>query len=496
MARIAVGGFQHETNTFAPVKADFEKFARADGWPALLRGAELLPGIEGVHIPITGGVEEFKATGHDLVPLLWCSATPSAHVTEDAFERIATMFIENLEAAGSLDGVYLDLHGAMVTEHIEDGEGELLSRIREVVGPHIPIAVSLDLHANVTPQLVELADVIEIYRTYPHVDMGETGSRAAQQLLRILGGAGKPFKAFRQSNFLIPLNWGCTYMDPAKSLYEKTLPDIMGANETVTSLSFACGFALADIEHAGASVVAYADTQEAADKAANAMIDAVNEAEAGFGGPIYSAEEAVSLAVSKAKEAKKPIVIADTQDNPGGGGPGDTTGMLRALVNGKAEGAVLAMLIDSTSSAQAHEAGEGATLSLALGGKEFPGDEPFVCECTVLKLGDGVFTGTGPMWGGARFQLGQMALVETDGVKVVIASKAMQAGDASMLRHLGLEPAELPIIALKSSVHFRADFQPLAAEVIVGAAPGPVYADPAKLEFKRLRNGVRLSPGK
>lgn len=496
MARIAVGGFQHETNTFAPVKADFDKFVRADGWPALVRGEDLLPGIDGVHLPITGGVEELKKAGHDLVPLLWCSATPSAHVTEDAFERIAAMFLEDLKAAGPLDGIYLDLHGAMVTEHLEDGEGELLRRIRGLVGDDLPITVSLDLHANVTPLLVELADVLEIYRTYPHVDMGETGARAAQQLNNILAGAPKPKKAFRQAEFLIPLNWGCTYMEPAKGLYEQTLPQLLRNTSAVTGLSFACGFALADIEHAGASVVAYGETQEAADAAADAMIAAVNACEAGFGGPIYDAAEVVKLARSMAADADKPVVIADTQDNPGGGGPGDTTGMLRALVAGQAEGALLAMLIDPVSAAQAHEAGEGATLSLALGGREFPGDEPFVCDCTVLALGDGVFTGTGPMWGGARFQLGNMALLETGGVKVILASKGMQAGDTAMLRHLGVEPADLPIIALKSSVHFRADFQPLAEEVLVGAAPGPVYADPARLEFRRLRAGVRLSPGK
>lgn len=496
MARVAVGGFQHETNTFAPVKADFEKFSRADGWPALICGADLLPGIDGVHLPITGAVEVLKDAGHDLAPLLWCSATPSAHVTEDAFERVAAMFLEDLKAAGPLDGIYLDLHGAMVTEHLEDGEGELLRRIRALVGPDLPITVSLDLHANVTPEMVEHADILEIYRTYPHVDMGETGARAAQALNALLNGASKPKKAFRQASFLIPLNWGCTYMDPAKSLYENVLPGLLNGDASVLGLSFACGFALADIEHAGASVVAYGETQEATDQAADAMITAVNANEAGFGGPIYPAVEVVELAKRQSVRASKPIVIADTQDNPGGGGPGDTTGMLRALVEGGATGAVLAMLIDPVSAEKAHSAGEGAQVTLSLGGREFPGDEPYVRDCIVVALGDGVFTGTGPMWGGARFQLGKMALVETGGVKVILASKAMQAGDTAMIRHLGLEPSDLPILVLKSSVHFRADFQPLAEDVLVGAAPGPVYADPAKLTFTRLRPGVRLSPGR
>ena len=181
--RIAVGGFQHETNTFAPEQATFERFERADGWPGLARGNALFDTVDGVHIPITGAIDGLRADGHDLVPLLWCSAVPCAQVTEDAFERIAAMIVEDLRAAMPVDGLYLDLHGAMVCTHVEDGEGELLRRIRDAVGPALPIAVSLDLHANVTEEMVALADLIEIYRTYPHVDMGETGKRAAHGLV-------------------------------------------------------------------------------------------------------------------------------------------------------------------------------------------------------------------------------------------------------------------------------------------------------------------------
>ncbi|RED51027.1 M81 family metallopeptidase [Aestuariispira insulae] len=491
MARIAVGGFQHETNTFAPVKASFDKFERADGWPALCRGDGLFDGVEGVHIPLTGAIDALRDACHELVPLLWCSATPSAHVTKDAFERISEMFLEDIRTAGPLDGIYLDLHGAMVTEHLEDGEGELLRRIRDLVGADLPIAVSLDLHANVTPQMIDFATIMDIFRTYPHVDMGATGARTARHLNKILCNGVKPFKAFRQADFLIALTHGCTYMEPAKRLYEVTLPEILSDNRSLMALSFAAGFHLADIHDAGPSVVAYAGSQEAADKAADAMLAAVNAKEPAFGGKIYEAADGVREAKKLSANSSRPVIIADTQDNPGGGGPGDTTGMLRAMVAGNANGAVVAMIIDPSSADQAHEAGEGASVTLDIGGKEFPEDSPYRCECTVLKLGDGKFTGTGPMWGGAKFQLGKMALVETNGIKVIIASKAMQAGDTSMLRHLGLEPAEQPIIALKSSVHFRADFQPLAEEVLVGAAPGPVYADPGKLDFKRLRSGVR-----
>jgi len=490
--RIAIGGFQHETNTFAPVKATFDDFQRQDGWPALSRGDALLTAIDGVHLPVAGAATVLRDKGFDLVPLLWCSATPSAHVDRDAFEQIARWICDDIRAALPLDGIYLDLHGAMVCDHVQDGEGTLLAAIRDIVGPTLPIAVSLDLHANVTEEMVRHASVIEIYRTYPHVDMGDTGARAASRLIELLQGAGSFAKAFRRPDFCIPLNWGCTLVDPAQSLYER-VPAL--TNEEVPSLSVACGFPLADIGEMGPGIVAYGHSQQAADIAAMAMLEDLEDRRTAFSGALFDPRTAVRRAQDMAREANGPVVLADTQDNPGGGGPGDTTGLLRALIDEGARGAVLGLLTDPQCAQTCHETGVGGRLTLALGGKLYPGDTPLVASCTVLALGDGRFTATGPMWGGSRMDLGPMALVETDGVRVIIASKAMQAGDRSMFRHLGLEPADLPIMALKSSVHFRADFQPIAREILIVEAPGPVHADPAKLDFRLLRRGVDLRPG-
>jgi len=488
--KIAVGGFQHETNTFAPVQADFAEFERADAWPKLCIGDELFEEIVGVHIPITGGTDVLRAAGADMQALVWCSATPSAHVTEDAFERVSALMLERLRDAGDLDGIYLDLHGAMVCEHYQDGEGELLRRIRAVVGPDLPITVSLDLHANVTPEMVEHADLIDIYRNYPHTDMGETGARAAQHLVDIVKSGRKPAKALRQADFLIPLQWGCTFHDPAQTLYEKHLAE--GLESGVSSMSFACGFPLSDIHHCGPAVVAYAPTQEAADSAADAMMAAVHAAEPAFAGRIYSPGEAVRLGHNAADG--KPVVLADSQDNPGGGGPGDTTGMLRALLEEKRDNCLVGVFMDPETADQAHAAGVGAELSVRIGGRLFPGDAPVETAAKVIALGDGRFKGTGPMWGGANFQLGNMALLDCSGVHVAIASRPMQAGDQSMFRHLGAEPSDYTVVVVKSSVHFRADFQPIAHDVWVAAAPGPVYADPGSLTFENLRPGIRTRP--
>ena len=175
MTRIAVGGFLHETNTFAPTKATYDDFVHGGGWPAMAQGAQLLEKMRNINVGMAGFVPPAEAEGWELVPTIWCAASPSAHVTKDAYERVAKTMVDGIKAAGPLDAVYLDLHGAMVTEHLDDGEGEVLARVRKVIGKDLPLVVSLDLHANVTPEMVEHADALIAYRTYPHIDMAVTG---------------------------------------------------------------------------------------------------------------------------------------------------------------------------------------------------------------------------------------------------------------------------------------------------------------------------------
>lgn len=493
--KIAVGGFQHETNTFAPTKADYEAFVAGGGWPPISRGEEIFAATAGINLPIAGFTDAARAAGHQLVPLSWAHASPSAEVTKDAFERICGQIIEDLSGARGIDAVYLDLHGAMVTEHHQDGEGEVLRRVRAVVGPDMPVVASLDLHANVTPEMVAHSNALVIYRTYPHVDMAETGARAFALLSRIT--RSRPLaKAFRQIPFLMPLTSGCTLIDPSRSLYA-ALPSLE-QDYGLASISFAGGFAPADIYHCGPSLVAYAESAEAAEKGADALQAMVLEQETAFAGDILPAPEAVGEALAIAERgARRPVVLADTQDNPGAGGDGDTVGLLQALVEQRAQGAVLGLLIDPESAARAHQAGEGNSVRLELGAKSGQaGHEPLVADYKVVRLGDGRFTCTGPFYKGARMELGPMALLELNGVEVAVASRKVQAADMEMFRHLGVEPTERPIVAVKSSVHFRAHFQPIAERVIVAAAPGPNPVDYSKLTYHKLRPGVRLVPRK
>src|SRR6266702_7767712 len=186
MTRIAVGGFLHETNTFAPTKATFADFQHGGGWPAMTQGDDVLRVMRRINVGLAGFVDIAEANGWELIPTIACGACPSAHVTSDAYERIVKVMVEGIAAAGRLDAVYLDLHGAMVTDHLDDGEGEILARVRKVIGKDLPLVVSLDLHANVTPQMVEQADALIAYRTYPHGDMADTGRASAKHLALLL----------------------------------------------------------------------------------------------------------------------------------------------------------------------------------------------------------------------------------------------------------------------------------------------------------------------
>jgi microcystin degradation protein MlrC len=399
---------------------------------------------------------------------------------------------DGIKAAGPLDAVYLDLHGAMVTEHLDDGEGEILARVRRIIGSDVPLIASLDLHANVTPAMMEQADALIAYRTYPHVDMADTGRAAARHLALLLKTKQRFAKAFRQLPFLIPISWQCTNDQPTKAIYEKL---IALESDAVPTLSFAPGFPAADFADCGPSVFAYGRTQADADRAADTIAALVESHEDDFDGRIYGPDEGVAYAMELAKTANKPIIIADTQDNPGAGGDSDTTGMLRALVRNNAARAAIGVIYDPESARAAHQAGVGASVTLSLGGKSgIPGDAPYRETFVVETLSDGKFVAPGPYYGGRDMDMGPSAALRIGDVRVVVSSHKAQLADRSMYRYVGIEPTEQAILVNKSSVHFRADFEPIAEKLLICAAPGAMPADPAALPWTRLRPGIRLKP--
>lgn len=491
MARIGIAGFLHETNTFAASRASFATFVEADAWPGLLVGEEMFGAVAGVNLAIDGFIQAAR-TLHQLVPLLWASANPSGPVTQDAFEAIAFMLDRMIRDAGPLDALFLDLHGAMVSEHLEDGEGELLRRLRQRVGSTMPIVAALDFHANITPAMIDHASGLVTYRSYPHVDMAQTGQRAHVLLDRLLAGEVL-HKGYRQIPFLIPMPWQSTLSEPMRGLM--ALGESL-ASEQVFAADFVPGFPLADIHHSGPSVIAYGANQIAVASAVESLTQAVLDRRADFGGRLYAPAEAVAHALERAMQSDGgTVILADTQDNPGGGGNGDTTDILHELLQQKAQRVCAGVVCDAAFVEAATNAGIGAVIYAPLGAADGLGAGPVQAPFEVLALGSGRFTGTGPFYHGCHMDLGAMARVRCGGprgIEIVVSSKKQQAADQAMFRHVGADPAEYRTLVLKSSVHFRADFASLADEILVVAAPGINVADLRQLRYEKLRAGVTL----
>ena len=491
--RLALGGFLHESHSFAPRPTRYQDFVRPGGFPPLSAGPALFPAIRGTSVPLAGALGVAEAAGADLVALAWGFANPAGPVQDEAFERIAAMICAGLSAAldtGPLDGVYLDLHGAAVAVSFPDAEGELLRRVRAIIGA-TPLTVSLDPHANLTARMVELVDAAVPFRTYPHIDMPAAGAQAMRLLLDRIA-RGRPWAwAFRQLDFWIPLPSQCTLMPPMQPVMEARAG--LAATHNVAELAFCFGFPYADFADCGVALAAFADDAPTADAAADALAAFIAAREASFRLDVQEADVAVARAIRIAATATRPVVIADTQDNPGGGGHGDTTGLLAELIRQQAQGAVLALINDADAASTCHAAGERAELKLDLGGKS--DGVPLAVTAQVLKLTDGAYVNTGPMGRGNPSRLGPCALIRVaPGVRVIVVSLKTQAYDQALFRHMGIEPAECSILVLKSSVHFRADFAPIAEDILVAAAPGPVVADPATLTFHNLRPGLRKRP--
>lgn len=481
MTRVAVAGFQHETNTFAPFPTTMELFERRGAWPEMTRGDALPERLQGLNIPISGFMAECR---HTIVPIVWAGAEPGGYVETGAFEAIAGEIVEGIRIAAP-DAVYLDLHGAMVTEAYDDAEAEILRRVRAVTGPDLPIAVSLDLHGNLGRAFFDRATVVTVYRKYPHTDMAETGARAARLLDAAL--SGPVAKAFRRGDYLIPITAQATMFSPACDLYA-ALPD-----RDALSVDLALGFPPADIPELGPTVFAYARSQGAADRAADETAAHLAEVESLFDDRLMSAEDAVDRAM---KAPRGPVIIADVQDNPGAGGTGDTTGLLRALIAAKVPDAVLSMLYDPKSAAAAHAAGAGAEIRVALGGEFSQYSRPLEVTAKVESLSNGQFRFSGPMFGGSDADLGPVARLRLSntGVTVVVGSQRAQNADQEMFRVVGIEPQEHAIVCVKSAVHFMADYERIAPKILFADVTGANPCNLASIPYTRLRGALRLGP--
>jgi microcystin degradation protein MlrC len=497
--RVLMAGFKHETNSFGTHRADWAAFERGEVFPKPVHGQAMLDMVAAVDMSATGFVDQARQRGWTIVPSLWCGAVPSSYVTDDAFERICEVILRDVQRR-DFDAIYLELHGAAMSESFDDAEGELLSRIRRVVGPAMPIVVSLDLHANVTRAMLQHADAMVAFRTYPHIDYVKTGERAAVLLDRLLRHGGREAVRSERLPFLISINVQGTASEPAKGCYA-LLEAVDQRFGTVSS--FCMGFPASDFDECGPVFWSHGERASEAVAILNARL--AEPTQWRLDAP--PAREAVATALERAAASQRAIVIADTQDNPGVGGTASTTGLLHALLDAGAgrvfPGRVaLGVLYDPQAAAQAHSAGVGQSIRCTVGESVLTAtgasEPPVAGAFRVVALSDGVTTFKGPKMTGFKTQLGATACLEIEGVLIVVASGRIGAQDRELFRMVGIEPEAMKIIVVKSSHHFRADFECVvetpASDILFALAPGLFPADPADLPWKKLSPRTRLRP--
>jgi microcystin degradation protein MlrC len=481
--RVFVAMFAHETNTFSTIATDRRQFEARD----LRYGGEILEAYAGTGTCLGGMIDTARERGVTLLPSVATAASPAGLVTRDFYDDIERRILTDLRTAGPLDGVLLDLHGAMVPHGLEDGEGHLLRHVREAVGPRVPIAVTLDFHANVTREMVREATLLHGYKTYPHVDMAERGREATERLLDVATGRTRPTVAHRQPALLPPIGAQQTARGPMRRLL--AMAEKMERDPAVVSVSVFAGFPLADIRDAGLSVYVVTDNDQAlADRLADELADTAWTHRQEFVHHALAVEDAVAAALAS---DGRPVVLADMADNTGGGAAGDTTALLRELLRVGARPSTVACVWDPEAAAACVRAGVGATVTLGVGGKIDPRHgAPVTVSGRVRTLSDGRFVHKGPMFRGLEGRLGPTAVLDVDGVKIILISLRWQTLDPEMLRFVGIDPLGERIIVVKSTIHYRAAFEPIARRIIEVDAPGLSSSNLTRFAFTRVRRPI------
>lgn len=481
--RLFLAMMSHETNTFSNVPTDRRQFETRN----LHYGGEIIEAFRGTGTCLGGMIDAAARRGATLIPSVAAAASPAGFVTRDIYGHVKERMLRDLKAAGAVDGVLLDLHGAMVPEGLDDGEGDLIQAVREVVGPRVPIAVTLDFHGNLSETMVREADLLHGYKTYPHVDMGERGAEATERLMDVIDRRLRPVAALRKPPLLPPLGNQGTARGPMRRLYD--LAEEMEKNPTVVSISIFAGFPHADIPDAGFGIYVVTDGDQAlADRLADELADTAWKHRHEF---IHSARP-VREAVAEALAADgQPIVLADMADNTGGGAAGDGTEVLRELLRVGARSAVVACIWDPQAVAECVRAGVGASVTLLVGGKvDGRHGAPLPVTGVVRTLSDGRFVHKGPMARGLPGRLGTTAVLDVNDVKVILISHRWQTLDPEMIRFVGLDPLEHKILVVKSTIHYRAAFEPIAREIIEVDAPGLSSSNLTRFDFRRIRRPI------
>jgi len=483
--RLLIAQMKHETNTFSPVPTPLARFAH--GKPRPLEGEAIRDAFKGTGTAIGAFLDLAERAGASVVLPVAGNAAPSGPVERAAYEYMAGRIVD--AAAGGCDAILLDLHGAMVPEGYDDGEGELLRRIRQVA-PKVPVGVALDMHTNLFPAMAEHATVLAGYQTYPHVDMYETGLRVGRPVLAMLQGKARPAMAFGHRPMLPHVMRQASLDSPNREIQERARR--MEKDGTLGA-TFFVGFPHADIPYAGASAVVVTDGDAArARRECDELLDLAWQERRKF---VYALEP-LGVSLKRAAEiAARPVVLLDHYDNCASGGTMDTMTVLGAMLDAGLEDAAAFAIFDPQAVQQMQAAGAGANVTLSLGGKlDMPAlglkAVPRTVSGKVKRLVDGQYRNEGPMAKGERGDMGASAVLDTGKIEIAVISRHTEPYDMGSFRVLGIDPAKKRYLMLKSRVHWRAGLGPLARAVVECAGTGVCTSDYSQLNFRRLRRPV------
>ncbi len=484
--KIVIGGLNHETSTFTPVQTTWASYHER----FFLRGEAIIQTLRGTNTPIGGFIAGAEAHGFEAIPTLYAEPHPSGPTPRSIFDAILEELLERITAAGHIDGILLDLHGAMVAGNVDeadglpDADGFILAAVRNLVGPDVPLVVQLDIHANVSPQMVAMADVLIGRETFSEIDMADRGRECVDVLSRMLNAGLRPAMALYQ----LPMIWGKNQVTAQPPMREAIAAlHRIEAQSNVVCGSIAVGYPLADVASMGSTVYIVTDenqarAQQLADELGKWIVDRCPD----WYGELPTTREALAQSYTG---AQYPLVFADTHDNTGGGAPGDSTGMLKTFVEAKLVDACVLYIVDPQSVAQCRQAGIGATLTLDVGGKSsLLQGEPVSMRVEVMALSDGRFQYAGPMYAGLEGNMGPSAYIRHEDIHVVLTSVGEQPYDTAFAQSLGLDPHQMRYIGLKSTAHFRAGFEAWAGQIYVVSEPG--VHNPTNLTFQRLGRNV------
>ena len=482
--RLLIAMMKHETNTFSPIRTDWQRFV---DWGAYL-GPDVVKAYRGTAMPIGAYLALAEEEGAEIVTPIAAEAMPSGPVEAEAYRRLTEPILEAV-AQGGIDAVLLDLHGAMVAEHEPDGEGALLAAIRRLA-PGLPIAVTCDLHANLTERMVANCTALIGYKTYPHTDMHIVGRQIGQVLLDSLHGRVRPVMAWGNRPLLAQTLRMGTADEPMKSLVEAARQAETGAILAATVFG---GFPLADMPDAGLSAIIVADGDRAAAEAVRDRL--LGQAWAARDDFLYRGEP-LDQAVARAGRIEQgPVLLLDHADNCGSGGTQDVMTVIEAVLRQGLEDVAVGAVWDPAAVQVLQAAGIGKTVTLALGGNTdmpsigLPG-RPLTVTGKVKLLSDGEWICRGPMYTGVKVMLGPTAVLDTGKVEIVITSLHHEPWDIGIFTSVGIDPRTKRYLVLKSRIHYRAGFEALAKATITCDGDGVTTSDNDRLRFERLRRPI------